>query len=490
MFPKFEEIIATSNEIGEVISTNSYVINVSGLPTARCGEIVVFENNSVGQIMSVGDLHTKIIIFSHDIPSISSKVVRTNSDMSIRINEKMLGAVVNSFGESLFENKPVILEGASHSIDVAGTNIMKRKFINESFITGVPSVDLVLPIGKGQRQLLIGDRKTGKTAFSLQLIKGQINQAVICIYVVIGKKRNDIQHVYDYLSNNNLLSKTIVVAETADSPAGRVYLAPYTGMTFAEYFSSLGKDVLIIFDDLSTHAHFYREISLLLDKLPGRNSYPGDMFYVHSRLLERAGNFDTGSITCFPIATTTEGDLSGYIQTNIMSMTDGHLFFDSDLFYSGNRPAINHSLSVTRVGRQTQTPLRWSINRELNSFLSLYKRTQKFIHFGAELNEGIKATLDTGAKLNLLFTQSANSTLPINLQICIFCILWSGVWNSMSHEDTSSNITNVVTSYNSNNTFRETFDEMILNATDFNGLLKQFMQVYPKIQEELNHYDK
>lgn len=485
MYQKFDHLIENSTEIGEVISTNSYVVNVSGIPTAHCGEMVVFEDNSVGQIMSVHVDYVKVLLFSHSTPQISSKVLRTNKDMSINVNDTMLGLIVNSFGESLFADRPVSLDGNTYSIHSNNIRLMERKKIKDSFITGVASVDLVLPMGKGQRQLLIGDRKTGKTAFSLQLIKGQSVQDNICIYVLIGKKRSDIQHVYDYLLKNNLVKKTIIVAEAADSPAGCVYLAPYTGMAIAEHFKSLGRDVVIVLDDLSTHAHFYREISLLADKLPGRNSYPGDIFYIHSRLLERAGNFETGSITCFPIVTTTEGDLSGYIQTNVMSMTDGHLFFDSDLFYSGNRPAINHTLSVTRVGRQTQTPLRWSINRELNSFISLYKRTQKFVHFGAELNEGIKATLDTGTKLNLLFTQSSNSTLPINLQICIFCILWSGVWNSVSHDETSSSIEKIINTYGSSSKFRNTFDSMIENANDFNGLLRKFMQEYQSIQEEI-----
>ena len=353
--------------------------------------------------------------------------------------------------------------------------IEHREKITETFETGVSVVDLMVPLGKGQRELVLGDRKVGKTEFLLQTMLTQAKNGAVCIYAAIGKKKLDIKKAEDFVVKNHIQNSTVIMSSSSTDPLGIIYITPYAAMTLAEYFRDNGYNVFLILDDLFTHAKFYREISLVGKRFPGRNSYPGDIFYTHSRLLERAGNFKTvngvKSITCFPVVETIESDISGYIQTNLMSITDGHIFFDINLFEQGRRPSINYFLSVTRVGRQTQTKLRWGINRELSSFLTLLEKTQRFIHFGAEVNEGVKSTLSMGDKVLTFFDQPMGKTIPLNVQMFSYSVIWTGVMGEMSSVDVFQFVSKVSKMYIENPQFRTMVDDMISQNEDFNTLL-------------------
>ena len=286
------------------------------------------------------------------------------------------------------------------------------------------------------------------------------------------------------------MDKVLLIASTSTDPAGTIFVTPYSAMAAAEYFKDKGKDVLVVLDDMSTHAKFYREISLLGKRFPGRNSYPGDIFYVHAKLMERAGNFSTTNgetaITCLPVVETTQGDLSGFIQTNLMSMTDGHLFFDSNLFYQGRRPAINPFLSVTRVGRQTQSSIKRSINREITSFLTLYERIQNFVHFGSELNESSKITLDTGAKIQKLFDQPSNEIIPINVQVIIFVMVWGTLLPNLKIEEVIEKRKKLTELYLKDPKLQKELDEMIETSETLNELLKKTTPENKIIEKILN----
>ena len=363
-------------EIGYVEKTTNAIIHASGLPNAKPGEIVVFENGELGQILGLTQDLIEILIFSVTPPRTGDKVARTNQFLEIPVGTELLGNVISPLGYSLENLKNIKKPKESMQIYSNPEGILKRKTITRQLETGVSIVDLVLPIGYGQRELVIGDRKTGKTNFLLQTVITQAKKGNICVYAAIGKKMIDIKALKEFFAKNNILKNVVIVASGSEHAPGITYIVPYSAMTIAEYFRDSGKDVLLILDDLSVHAKFYREISLLGKRFPGRNSYPGDIFFRHAALLERGGNFITEkgerAITCLPVVETAQGDLSGYIQTNLMSMTDGHLYFDSDMFTKGQRPAINPFLSVTRVGRQTQTPVQRQINREVLNFLTLF----------------------------------------------------------------------------------------------------------------------
>lgn len=309
----------------------------------------------------------------------------------------------------------------------------------------------------------------------MQTILTQAKQKHICIYAAIGKKRLDIKDTEEFFRKNGITDQIIIIATGFDDPIGLSYLVPFSAMTISEYFRDQGYDVFLALDDLTTHAKFYREISLLGKKFPGRNSYPGDIFYTHAKLLERAGNFVTKNgekaITCLPVVETAQGDLSGYIQTNIMSMTDGHLYFDSDLFAKGRRPAINPFLSVTRVGRQTQSTLKRDINREILSFLTISEKMQNFSHFGAELTEASKVTLAVGDKVIKFLGQSSATTMPINLQILLFSMLWNNILQNRNIEPTGADLGKMIETYKTKSEANKLIDETIASTKTFNDML-------------------
>lgn len=485
-----KDFTAYLNEIGEigyVEQVADAIIYVNGLPNAKPGEIVIFESGDFGQVFTVDYEVAEILIFSKNPIKRGTKVARTNDTLKIPVGMELLGRIIDPLGNSIDSIKPLKTTSSTRPIEVSPAGITKRKTISKPFETGALMVDLAIPLGHGQRQIIVGDRKTGKTSFLTKTILNQTNRGNICIYAAIGKKKLDVKKIQEFFSKHGVLGKMVIVASGSEDATGLIYLSPYTAMTISEFFRDQGKDVLLVLDDLSTHAKFYREIALLGRRFPGRNSYPSDMFYAHAKLMERAGNFTTdigdASITCLTVAETTQGDLSGYIETNLMSMTDGHLYFDKDLFYLGRRPAINPFLSVTRVGKQTQTNLRRDVSREIISFLNLYEKMQSFIHFGAELNENIKTTLSTGAKIIQFFNQYTDEVLPINLQIVLFSMLWADFWTGKELITIREDMQKIIKTYKSNTSLQKNVDALITNSDSFNKLLKEIRIRGPEIMK-------
>lgn len=471
----FNFYINSSSEIGYVQKIENVIAYVDGLPTAKPEEIVLFETGEFGIVMSLASDLVEVLILSNKYVKHGVKAARTNEFLKIPVGQHLLGQIIDPLGNLFTPIKRSVEPLSYRGINGPAASILSRKTISRQFETGVPIVDLVMPLGFGQRQLIIGDRKTGKTNFLMQAILNQASQNNICIYAAIGKRQLDIKEAEDFFRKNNIMDKVIIVASGLQDPIGITYLTPYSAMTIAEHFRDQGQDVLLVLDDLMTHAKFYREISLLGKKFPGRNSYPGDIFHTHAKLLERAGNFITDkgekAITCLPVVESTQGDLSGYIQTNIMSMTDGHLYFDEELFAKGRRPAINPFLSVTRVGRQTQSNLKRDINREILSFLSIYQKMQNFSHFGAELSEGIKATLNFGDKLTRFLEQPISTITPLSLQVILFCVLWNNKMENRPDEFLYKDLEQIVNFYNTNKNAKKMVDDLALNSSSLNELL-------------------
>ena len=471
----FDFYLNSISEIGFVEEASSAIVYVSGLPKIKTDEIVIFEGGKIGIVLSFTPQIVEVLVFSKEPISHGTKVVRTNEFLKIPVGIEIFGKIIDPLGNPLTSTgfkKPSTLQ----RINTVAGGILTRKTITRQLETGVPIVDLVMPLGFGQRELVIGDRKTGKTNFVLQTLLSQVKQKHICIYAAIGKKKLDIKDAEEFFKKNGVTDKVIIVATGFDDPIGLSFLVPFSAMTISEYFRDEGYDVLLVLDDLTTHAKFYREISLLGKRFPGRNSYPGDIFYTHAKLLERAGNFVTPkgekAITCLPVVETVQGDLSGYIQTNIMSMTDGHLYFDSDLFAKGRRPAINPFLSVTRVGRQTQSTLKRDINREILSFLTISQKMQNFTHFGAEVTESTKVTLAVAEKVIQFLDQAVTITMPINLQILLFSMLWDNILQNKNVELIGKDVNKVIDSYSNKPEVSKMIDQTIANSKSFNDLLK------------------
>ena len=487
----FNYYLNLNSEIGYVEQSTNAIIYISGLPKIKPDEIVVFETGKFGIVMSFNKDVVEVLVFSGDPIRHGTRVARTNEFLKVPVGMELLGNIIDSLGNPITPIEHPRKSISYQGINTMATGILSRKTINKQLETGVPIVDLIMPLGFGQRELVIGDRKTGKTNFLMQAILTQAKQNNICIYAAIGKKRLDIKEAEDFFRKHKIFDKIVIVATGFDDPIGLTYLVPYTSMTIAEYFRDEGNNVLLVLDDLTSHAKFYREISLLGKRFPGRNSYPGDIFYTHAKLLERAGNFTTKkgekAITCLPVVETTQGDLSGYIQTNIMSMTDGYLYFDSDLFAKGRRPAINPFLSVTRVGKQTQSNLKRNINREILSFLTIFEKMQNFAHFGAEANESTKVTLSVGDKIIKFLDQSPNNTIPINLQILLFSLLWNDILQNKNFDliDNDNEMEKIINAYKINKKVNEKVDQMVANASSFNDFLKVISEKGEKILSEL-----
>lgn len=473
----FKEYIDEIGEIGFVSGVVNVIAYVDGLPNAALDELVLFESGETGRVMSVKPKRVEVLILSKNNIVVGTRVARTHEFLEIPVGPTLLGNVVDCFGNSIDSTKIFEKPTEVRSIENAPPDIISRKTIKKTFYTGVTIVDLLAPLGRGQRELVIGDRKTGKTSFLLHSAIAAVEQGNICIYAAIGKKKLDVKRIEEFFIENKVMDKVIIVASTPEDPPGEIFITPYTAMTIAEYFKDQGQDTLVIMDDLSTHAKFYREISLLARRFPGRNSYPGDMFYVHARLLERAGNFEGKNgdvaITCLPVVETLEGDLSGYIQTNIMSMTDGHIYFDRNLFAQGRRPSVNPFLSVTRVGRQTQTNTKRNTSRELLAFLTLYEKMVTYSHFGAELTESARITIDTGKKILALFDQDIRLTIPNSVQIMLFCLIWGQIFTDAQIEKLTSIKTNMTFHYNKDEKYKAFVDNMIEESKTLNDLLNK-----------------
>lgn len=469
----FNDYLEKIGEVGEVSEVFPSLVYATGLPKLKPDELVVFEDGQLGQTVGISQAKAEILILSHDAIRVGQKIARTDEFLSVKVGEAILGRVVDSLGRPLDGKE--LSDGTVCRVDVTPPPLKDRRLVANPLETGVSIVDILIPIGKGQRELVIGDRKTGKTGF---FVKTMINQALkgnICIYASIGKKVIEIREMLDSLKSPEARKNIVVVATSASDAAGLIFVTPYTAMAIAEYFKDKGRDVVIILDDLTNHALYYREISLLARRFPGRSSYPGDIFYIHSKLLERAGSFAKGSITAFPVAESIMGDISGYIQTNLMSITDGHVFFDTELANVGRRPAINPFLSVTRVGQQAQTNLVRELSHELSAFLVALERLRDFEHFGAELSEEIIQKLKLGERI-LNFFDQPREVMPLNVSILIMSMLWIGSWRDQDPEYARTKWGKMADDYNANGTFRKSIDGLVSKTSSFKDFLNRLRE--------------
>lgn len=425
----FDKQLQEVAEFGVVQSIIHPIAFVAGLPGASLFELVLFENGDLGQVFLMEKNQIHVLVFSSTPLKVGTRCTRTNKFARVPVGPELFGKIIDPLGNPFSESESYVRPTEERELEARAPGIEDRAKITEPFLTGVTIVDMMVPLGKGQKELIIGDRKTGKTSFLLSTLKNQINNGGVAVYAAIGKKKSDIKEVMDYFKREGIQDKVIIVATSSYDSPSIIFLTPYAGATIAEYFKDQGQDVVLVLDDLSTHSKFYREISLLSRRFPGRDSYPGDIFYIHARLLERAGNFKhpsgkNVSLTMLPVVDIIEGDFTGFISTNLMGMTDGHIFFDSNAYYQGRRPAVNIGLSVTRVGRQATPKILRSINRELTAFLTLYQRMQDLSHFGAELTDAVKQVLSTGDVIYKLFEQTDTVTVPPTVQLLMFSMIW------------------------------------------------------------------
>jgi F-type H+/Na+-transporting ATPase subunit alpha len=428
----FDKLLEKTKEYGVVYQVNHPIVFIQGLPTVRVHEVILFETGQKGEVFTINRGKIEARIFSHEPVRVGTKVARTDKLLSLPVGKELLGQIINPLGEPFDETMPFTVPKESRYLDMKPTGISTRKKITSRMATGISLVDLLIPLGKGQRELIIGDRKTGKTSLLMTTIKKQVFEGSIAIYAAIAKKKSDIKKMKEFFIEEKLMNQMVIVATSSYDSPSLIYLTPYAAMSVAEYFRDQGINTLLILDDLSTHAKFYRELSLLARRFPGRDSYPGDIFYAHSKLLERAGNFKhptagEASITCLPVVEIVEGDLAGYVSTNLMGITDGHIYLDSNIYYQGMRPAINIPLSVTRVGRQTLDNLTREANKSLTAFLSHYDRLQNLSHFGQELTDDVKKDLLTGDIIYKFFNQPYHQTVPTSVQLIILSMILQGI---------------------------------------------------------------
>lgn len=465
----FKYYLDSIGEIGFVEESLHSIVNVSGLPDAHPNEIVMFENGELGSVFSLSEEQCEILLFSGSQIRVGTQVVRTGTTLAVPVGNGLFGMSIDPLGFPR-DGSGDLKNVDFWLIDRETPKILERRPVDKPLETGITMVDLVVPLGRGQRELVIGDRKTGKGEFLKQVVVSQAKRGAVCIYTMIGQKKVSILKLREFLKEQKIEKNTIVVASSSSDPAGLVYLTPYTAMTMAEYFKEAGMDVLLVLDNMTNHARVYREISLLARRFPGRSSYPGDIFYLHARLVERAGNFQKGSITALPVAESVLGDLSGYIQTNLMAMTDGHIFFDIDLYNAGKRPAVNPFLSVTRVGHQTQSLLLKDVSRELSSFLVDYEKMKQFLHFGAELGTAARNTLALGTKLDTFLNQGTN-IVPINVNIVILAGLWAGIWSETKVGNLKKEFEQIILDYSTDDAFKKQIDDLILSQNQFTALV-------------------
>ena len=411
------------DEIGYVISVGDGIAKVHGIDKCQANELLEFTGGVYGMALNLEESFISCVLLGNDSGiSEGSIVKRTGRIVSVPVGECLIGRVVNALGQAI-DDKGAIESDIYNPIERRAYGIIERKSVSVPLQTGIKAIDSMIPIGRGQRELIIGDRQTGKTVIATDTIINQKGKDVICIYVAIGQKQSTVAEVVDTLTKNGAMDYTIVVSATASDPAPLQYIAPYSGCTMGEYFMDKGRDVLIIYDDLSKHAVAYRALSLLIRRPPGREAYPGDVFYLHSRLLERAARLSDecggGSLTALPIIETQAGDVSAYIPTNVISITDGQIFLESELFHSGVRPAVNPGISVSRVGGNAQIKAMKKVAGTLKLLYSQYRELQSFAQFGSDLDADTKARLEQGERIVAVLKQNRNSPIAVELQIAI-----------------------------------------------------------------------
>ena len=427
------------DDVGTVIQIGDGIARVHGLDKCMANELLEFEGGVYAMALSLEeDSVSAVLLGDSEHSKEGDRVRRTGRVVSVPVGENLLGRVVNSLGQPLDGRGPI--EAAEvRPIESPAYGIIERRSVYQPVQTGIKAIDSMIPIGKGQRELIIGDKQTGKTAIAIDTIINQRGKDMLCIYVAIGQKNSTVLRVVDTLKKNGALDYTIIVAATAADPAPLQYIAPYAGVTMAEYFMQQGRDVLIIYDDLSKHAVAYRAMSLLIRRPPGREAYPGDIFYIHSRLLERAAKLSDelggGSITALPIIETQAGDVSAYIPTNVISITDGQIFLETELFNAGVRPAVNPGISVSRVGGAAQTKAMKKVSGSLKLLYSQYRELQAFSQFGSDLDADTKSRLANGERIVEVLKQPQNAPISMEHQVMIIYAVVNGLLDDVCVED-------------------------------------------------------
>ncbi len=420
-------------EVGTVILVGDGIAKAHGLDNCMANELLEFEGGDLGMAQNLETDAVSIALLSNDSEIREGTVVkRTGRVVSVPVGDGMLGRVVDALGKAI-DGKGPIFTDETRPIESEAPGIIKRKSVSVPLQTGIKAIDSMIPIGRGQRELIIGDRQTGKTSIAIDTIINQRDTGVLCVYVAIGQKNSTVAQITETLRAAGALDYTVIVSATASETAPLQYIAPYTGCAIAEYFMSKGRDVLIVYDDLSKHAVAYRALSLLIRRPPGREAYPGDVFYLHSRLLERAARvapeYGGGSITALPIIETQAGDVSAYIPTNVISITDGQIFLESELFHSGIMPAINPGISVSRVGGNAQVKAMKKVAGSLKLLYSQYRELQNFAQFGSDLDSDTKARLAQGERIVEILKQGRSSPVPVGCQVAL---IYAAVNNFLS----------------------------------------------------------
>lgn len=419
-----------TSETGTVIRVGDGIALVHGLDQAMSGELLLFPHEVYGMVLNLEENHVGVILLGdYTLLKEGDTVKRTKRILEVPVGKELIGRVVNPLGQPIDGLGP-IQTSKFRAIEQKAMGVMSREPVNTPLQTGIKAIDALVPIGRGQRELIIGDRQTGKTTIAVDTILNQKGQDCLCIYVAIGQKESTVRSVVEVFRKHGALDYTIVVSASAQNPSPLLYIAPYAGVTMAEEFMFEGKDVLVVYDDLSKHAVAYRELSLLLKRPPGREAFPGDVFYLHSRLLERAcklnEEYGGGSITALPIIETQAGDISAYIPTNVISITDGQIFLQSDLFYSGIRPAINAGLSVSRVGGAAQIGAIKKVSGTLRLDLASFRELEAFSQFGADLDPTTQAKLERGKRAVEVLKQNLHEIIPVEKQVCLLYALING----------------------------------------------------------------
>ena len=411
------------NETGTVLTVGDGIARVSGLVNCVSGELLEFETGVFGMAQNLEETSVSTVLFGEDVGISEGQVVkRTGRVVSVPVGDAMIGRVVNAIGQPIDGAGPID-STEYRPVESPAPGILDRQPVKEPLQTGIKAIDSMIPIGRGQRELIIGDRQTGKTTIATDTILNQKGKDVICIYVAIGQKRSTVSSIVEQLKKGGAMSYSIVVAATASEPSPLQYIAPYAGCAMGEYFMQKGQHVLIIYDDLSKHAVAYRALSLLIRRPPGREAYPGDVFYLHSRLLERAAKLSDekggGSLTALPIIETQAGDVSAYIPTNVISITDGQIFLETELFHSGIMPAVNPGISVSRVGGNAQIKAMKKVAGTLKLVYSQYRELQSFAQFGSDLDQDTKDRLEQGARIVEMLKQKNGAPVPVEKQVAI-----------------------------------------------------------------------
>ena len=438
---KYYENAIQQNETGTILMVGDGIARASGLVNCMAGELLEFEDGNFGMAQNLEENSVSIVIFGSDENIGEGQTVkRTGKVVSVPVGEAMIGRVVNALGQPIDGAGPIDTK-EFRPVETKAPGICERRSVYQPLQTGIKAIDSMIPIGRGQRELIIGDRQTGKTTIATDTIINQKGKDVLCIYVAIGQKRSTVASLVENLTRNGAMDYTIVVAATASESSPMQYIAPYAGCAMGEYFMNQGKDVLIIYDDLSKHAVAYRALSLLIRRPPGREAYPGDVFYLHSRLLERAAKLDDehggGSLTALPIIETQAGDVSAYIPTNVISITDGQIFLETELFHSGIMPAVNPGISVSRVGGDAQIKAMKKVAGTLKLIYSQYRELQSFAQFGSDLDADTKARLEQGARIVEVLKQNQNAPVPVEKQVAILYAVTKGVLEAVKVEDVS-----------------------------------------------------